>query len=196
VYGEASQRPTPETAAFPVQTSLYGASKLACEGLIEAYCEGYGFQGFIFRLVSIVGARYSHGHVFDLYRLLKANPTRLRVLGDGQQEKSFLHVSDCLAAFFVVLQHGGDGVHIFNVGTREYCHIEDSVQWITNRLGANPQIDYTGQDRGWIGDNPSVWLDCEKLFALGWQPRTSMHDGIVQTVDYLVDNDWLLEARS
>jgi UDP-glucose 4-epimerase len=196
VYGEASQRPTPETAVFPVQTSLYGASKLACEALIQAYCEGYNFQGYIFRLVSIVGARYSHGHVFDLYRLLKADPKHLKVLGDGQQEKSFLHVSDCLDAFFAVLEQGGDGVHIFNVGTRGFCRIEESVQWIADRLGVDPQIEYAGQDRGWTGDSRSVWLDCDKLFGLGWQPRTSIHDGIMQTVDYLVDNDWLLEARS
>jgi UDP-glucose 4-epimerase len=88
VYGEARVFPTPEDAPFPIQTSLYGASKLACEGLIEAYCEGFGFKGFIFRFVSILGERYSHGHVFDFYQKLKSDPSQLKVLGDGHQKKS------------------------------------------------------------------------------------------------------------
>src|SRR6202035_2593122 len=95
--------PTPENAPFPVQTSLYGASKLACEGLIQAYGEGFGFQGFIFRFVSILGERYSHGHVFDFFRSLRANPTELRVLGDGKQRKSYLYVDDCIDAIFVAI---------------------------------------------------------------------------------------------
>jgi UDP-glucose 4-epimerase len=101
VYGEASVIPTPEDAVFPIQTSLYGASKVAAEGLIAAYCEGYGMRGFIFRFVSILGERYTHGHVFDFYRKLLADPNRLAVLGNGRQRKSYLYVQDCIDAIFM-----------------------------------------------------------------------------------------------
>src|SRR4029079_184035 len=101
VYGEASVIPTPEDGPFPVQTSLYGASKLAGEGLIQAYCEGFGMQAWIFRFVSILGERYTHGHVFDFYRSLRKDPTRLRVLGNGRQRKSYLYIQDCIDAIFL-----------------------------------------------------------------------------------------------
>ena len=96
VYGEAKIVPTPEDAPFPIQTSLYAASKLAGEGLLEAYCEGFGLQAWIFRFVSVLGPRYTHGHVFDFYRMLRANPDQLHVLGDGKQQKSYMAVSDCI----------------------------------------------------------------------------------------------------
>ena len=117
VYGEPDIFPTPETAPFPVQTSLYGASKLAGEGLVQAYCEGFGFQGFIFRFVSILGERYSHGHVFDFYQRLRANPQELRVLGNGRQRKSYLYIQDCLDAMFTAIEKSPDGVNLFNLGT-------------------------------------------------------------------------------
>ena len=119
VYGEPDVFPTPEDAPFPIQTSLYGASKLAGEGLISAYTAGYGFTGLIFRFVSILGERYTHGHVFDFYRALKRDPSRLRVLGDGRQEKSYLHVQDCLSAILMAAEHHGrePGAHVYNLGT-------------------------------------------------------------------------------
>ena len=120
IYGEAAVIPTPETAPFPVQTSLYGASKLAGEGLIQAYCEGFGFQAWIFRFVSILGERYTHGHVFDFYRKLADDPSRLHVLGNGRQRKSYLYVQDCIDAIFVALERATDKVNIFNLGTDEY----------------------------------------------------------------------------
>ena len=104
MYGEPEVFPTPEDAPFPIQTSLYGASKLAGEGLIAAYATGYGFTGVIFRFVSILGERYTHGHVFDFYRALKRDPTRLRVLGDGRQEKSYLYVQDCVDAMLTAAE--------------------------------------------------------------------------------------------
>src|SRR3989442_16010607 len=101
VYGEPDIFPAPEGAPFPTQTSLYGASKLAAEGLIEAYCEGFGFQGYIFRFVSVLGERYSHGHVFDFFRSLQQNPDELRVLGNGRQRKSYLYIQDCIDAMLL-----------------------------------------------------------------------------------------------
>ena len=196
IYGDATLIPTPETAPFPLQTSLYGASKLAGEGLIEAYCEGYGFEGFIFRFVSILGERYSHGHVFDFYKSLRANPRELRVLGDGRQKKSYLYVQDCIDAILTVMEQGTGGkAQIFNLGTDEYCEVNDSIGWITGHLGLKPALAYTGGDRGWIGDSPFIFLDTAKVRSLGWKPKLTIQQGIMRTLEYLQANAWLLDQR-
>ena len=192
VYGEPTVFPTPENAPFPVQTSLYAASKVACEGLIQAYCEGFGFQGYIFRFVSILGERYTHGHVFDFYKKLRADPSRLPVLGDGHQRKSYLYVQDCIAAILHALERAQDRVNIFNLGTDEFCEVNNSIQWICERLGIKPTLEYTGGKRGWIGDSPFIFLDCSKIRALGWKPALTIREGIVKTLDYLVENPWVL----
>ncbi len=196
IYGEPDIFPTPENAPFPVQTSLYGASKLACEGLIEAYCEGFGFEGYIFRFVSILGERYSHGHVFDFYRSLQLDPTKLKILGNGLQKKSYLYVQDCIDAIFAAIERARQRVNIFNLGTDEFCQVKDSVQWITDHLGLSPELIYTGGERGWIGDSPFIFLDCRRIHALGWTPQTSIREGVLRTLRYLQTNDWLLEKRS
>lgn len=193
VYGEPEVFPTPENAPFPRQTSLYGASKLACEGLLQAYSEGFGFQVFIFRFVSILGERYSHGHVFDFYKKLLANPAELNVLGDGHQRKSYLYVQDCLDAVMVAMEKSTDPVNIFNLGTNEFCAVNDSIGWITEALQVTPRLLYSGGSRGWIGDSPFIFLDCSKIRALGWQPKLSIREGILRTLSYLKNNAWLLE---
>ena len=195
VYGEATVIPTPETAPFPVQTSLYGASKLACEGLIAAYAEGFGIQSYIFRFVSILGERYTHGHVFDFYRKLLRDPARLEILGDGHQRKSYLYIQDCLDAIFCAIEKADDKVNIFNLGTDEYCEVNDSAGWIAEALGLSPKFEYTGGRQGWIGDNPFIFLDCANIRALGWQPRLTIREGIIRTLKYLQENPWLFESR-
>jgi UDP-glucose 4-epimerase len=196
IYGEPDIFPTPERAPFPIQTSLYGASKLAGEGLIQAYCEGFGFQGYIFRFVSILGERYTHGHVFDFYRQLRADPHALRVLGNGHQRKSYLYIQDCLDAMLLAIDQAHDKVNIFNLGTDEYCEVRDSIGWITIELGLAPQLNFTGGERGWIGDNPFILLDCSRIRALGWTPKLTIQDGIIRTLRYLRANPWILEARA
>lgn len=196
VYGEATVIPTPETAPFPVQTSLYGASKLACEGLIAAYAEGFGIQSYIFRFVSILGERYTHGHVFDFYRKLLQDPARLEILGDGHQRKSYLYIQDCLDAIFCAIEKADDKVNIFNLGTDEYCEVNDSAGWIATALGLSPKLEYTGGRQGWIGDNPFIFLDCAKIRALGWQPRLTIREGIIRTLKYLRENPWVFESRT
>lgn len=196
IYGEAPVIPTPENAPFPVQTSLYGASKLAGEGLISSYCEGYGFQGYIFRFVSILGERYTHGHVFDFYRKLLRDPSKIEVLGNGKQRKSYLYIQDCIDAIFHVLEHAQDSVNIYNLGTDEYCQVDDSLGWITAHLGINPERMYTGGERGWIGDNPFIFLDCSKVRALGWTPKLTIQQSIIRTLEYLQANRFLLEERA
>lgn len=185
VYGEPEVFPTPENAAFPIQTSLYGASKLACEGLIAAYCEGFGFTAHIFRFVSILGERYTHGHIYDFYNQLLKNPERLRVLGNGLQRKSYLYVQDCLDAILMALEKAPGKVNIFNLGTDEYCCVNDSIGWIVNRLGLNPKLEYTGGERGWVGDSPFIFLDCSRMRALGWKPHFTIKDGVTRTVEFL-----------
>lgn len=196
IYGEPKIFPTPEDAPFPVQTSLYGASKLAGEGLISAYCEGFGFQGYIFRFVSILGERYTHGHVFDFYKSLRHNPSELRVLGNGHQRKSYLYVQDCINAILLAIEKAQARVNIFNLGADEYCEVNDSIGWITAHLGVAPKLAYTGGDRGWIGDSPFILLDCGKIRALGWTPGMSIRAGIINTLEYLQANSRVLEKRS
>jgi UDP-glucose 4-epimerase len=196
VYGEATVFPTPEDAPFPIQTSLYAAAKTAGECLIQAFCEGFGMQGWIFRFVSILGERYSHGHVFDFYRSLRADPTRLRVLGNGKQRKSYLYIDDCIAAMLCAIERATAKVNVLNLGTDEYVEVNDSIGWICEALGVAPERSYTGGDRGWVGDNPFILLDCTRMRALGWAPSVTIRDGILRTLRYLEANPWLLEARA
>jgi UDP-glucose 4-epimerase len=196
VYGETTVFPTPEDAPFPVQTSLYAAAKLAGEGLISAFCEGFGMQAWIFRFVSILGQRYSHGHIFDFYNQLRADPTKLHILGNGKQRKSYLHVDDCIDAMLLAIDRGGAGAHIYNLGTDEYVEVNDSVDRICEVLGVAPQRTYSGGDRGWVGDNPFILLDCSRMRALGWAPKITIREGIAKTLTYLRANTWLLESRS
>jgi len=195
VYGEALVVPTPEDGPFPIQTSLYGASKAAGEGLISAYCEGFGFQSWIFRFVSILGERYTHGHVFDFYQKLKSDPTRLPVLGNGKQRKSYLYVQDCIDAIQVAMDKATDKVNIFNLGVDGYCEVNDSIGWICEELNLKPALEYSGGDRGWIGDNPFIYLDTKKIQSLGWKPKFGIRDGVIKTVEYLRANEWVFETR-
>ena len=192
VYGESNRFPTPENAPFPVQTSFYGASKLACEALIEAYGEGFGFQGWIFRFVSILGERYTHGHVFDFYKKLLENPKRLEILGDGHQKKSYLDVGDCIEGMLFAIRQLREKVNIVNLGTDEYIEVNDSVRWISEELGVCPERIYAGGERGWIGDNPFIFLDCSKMHRLGWRPAMSIKEGILKTLRYLERHQKLL----
>lgn len=194
VYGEAQQIPTPEDCSFPVQTSLYGASKLAAEGLICAYAEGYGIEGCIFRFVSILGERYTHGHVFDFVQQLRQHPGHLHVLGNGRQRKSYLYVQDCVDAIVAALERPAGKISILNLGTDEYCEVLQSVGWICERLQVQPEITLAGGERGWIGDNPFIFLDCSRMRGLGWAPKWSIRAAVLQTVDYLLAHSELLEA--
>jgi UDP-glucose 4-epimerase len=192
VYGEPDVFPTPEDAPFPIQTSLYGASKLAGEGLIAAYAAGYGFTGVIFRFVSILGERYTHGHVFDFYCALKRDPTRLRVLGNGRQEKSYLYVGDCVEAILTAAERHRDeaGAHVYNLGTQETVVVDDSVAIITEHLGLQPQIEHTGGKRGWTGDSPLIHLDTERIRGLGWRPTLTIREGVIRTLQWFDANEY------
>ncbi len=204
VYGEpavSADRPTPETAPFPVQISLYAASKLAGEGLVSAYAEGGHLdEAYVFRFVSLLGERYSHGHVFDFHRRLLADPHHLRVLGDGRQRKSYLYVHDCIDALLHVLAaHTARGAphatQVYNLGTDHFIDVRTSVGLICRALGVNPKIETTGGERGWIGDSPFIFLDTAKIRATGWQPRLTIEQSLLRTVQWLDSNRWIYEAR-
>jgi UDP-glucose 4-epimerase len=195
VYGEPEVFPTPESAPFPVQTSLYAASKVAAEGMISAYAEGYGMTAWIFRFVSILGERYTHGHVYDFYRQLREHPERLDVLGDGRQRKSYLYVQDCCSAILTAIAQPAAKVNIFNLGQDGYCEVKNSIGWIAGRLGLAPEIRYAGGARGWVGDSPFIFLDCSRMRSLGWRPAVSIQEGVVRTVDFLRQNEWVYELR-
>lgn len=195
VYGESPVIPTPEDGPFPVQTSLYGASKAAGEGLISAYCEGFGFKACIFRFVSILGERYTHGHVFDFYDKLKADPSRLPVLGNGKQRKSYLYVQDCIDAILLAMEKAEGKVNIFNLGVDGYCEVNHSIGWICDALGVTPELQYSGGDRGWVGDNPFIFLDTQRIRALGWRPKFTIREGVLKTVAFLQANEWVFEER-
>lgn len=200
VYGEATIIPTPEDHPFPIQTSLYAASKLAGEGLIHAYCEGFRLEGYVFRFVSVLGERYTHGHVLDFYRQLRDHPDHLQVLGDGTQRKSYMHVQDCLAAMLHVMNLGTAArakhrVEVYNLGTDEYVQVNDSIRFICGHLGLKPRLAYRGGDRGWVGDNPFIYLDTKKIRATGWKTQWTIEQSILRTLQWLQKNPWVLARR-
>jgi len=194
IYGEPDVFPTPEDCPFPVQTSLYGASKLAGEGLIAAYCHGYGFTGTVFRFVSILGERYSHGHVYDFVASLRRDASQLTVLGDGGQEKSYLYVGDCVAGILAGLTASAPGgFSVFNLGTQETLIVDDSVAEICAVLGVNPLIEHTGGRRGWIGDSPLIQLETTRIRDLGWAPKLTITQALRRTVAWLQANPSIFE---
>ena len=201
VLGEPEIFPTPENCAIPVQTSLYGASKIACEGMISSYCEGYGFEGYSFRFVSLLGPRYPHGHVFDFVKQLRESPSKLKILGDGTQKKSYMHIDDCLDAIFLVADERRTALmskhnyQVYHLGSNDYIKVSRSVEIICDQMKLKPELDYEGGDRGWVGDNPFVFLDVNKMQSEGWSPNHSIESSVRETVDWLNTNAWIMDSR-
>ena len=149
----------------------------------------------IFRFVSILGRRYTHGHVYDFLRQLNANTNRLKVLGDGKQKKSYLHIEDCIEAIFVAVRKSKNKVNIFNLGTNEFYSVKDSIKEICNTLNVQPKIFFSGGKRGWIGDSPFIFLKNKKIKSLGWRPKYTIKESLKQTVLYLNSNKWVFKKR-
>lgn len=193
VYGEPEIFPTPENCPFPVQTSLYAASKVAGENIISAYCHGYGMNGLVFRFVSILGPRYTHGHVFDFVKQLKTDSSKLKILGNGKQNKSYLHVQDLIDGLFLTIGKELKGYNVFNIGHDDSLVVDDSAGTICKTLGLTPKLEHTGGERGWVGDSPRIQLDTTKLKKLGWSPKHDLHASVASTVKYLNENSFLME---
>lgn len=195
VYGEPDRFPTPESYA-PLQTSTYGASKLAGEAFIEAYGEYFGIRSFTFRFVSWIGERYSHGVIYDFVKKLLANPHELEILGDGEQKKSYLHVEDGVRGMFLAVDHMRHLKNVVNIGHEEYIDVKEVARIVCDELGfKDVTYKFTGGARGWLGDSPFVHLDISKIKALGFRPEIGIEDGIRRTVRYLLSNSWILDAR-
>ena len=195
VYGDATVVPTPEDAPFPVQTSLYATSKLAAEGLLSSYALGYGFRTWIFRFVSLLGPRYTHGHVIDFWRKLRRDPARLDVLGDGHQKKSYLHVADCVSGMLLAIARAREPINLFNLGHHQWLEVDESIAIITATLGVKPRVVHGGGDRGWVGDSPRILLDTTRLRSLGWAPTRSIQESIVETLAFLDASPFVNDRR-
>lgn len=187
VYGDASIHPTPEEYPFE-PTSLYGATKASCESYIQAYSRYYDWDAFIFRFVSWIGERYTHGIVFDLLKKINENATTVELLSDGSPRKSSLYVKDGIEAIFKIIESGNKGVNIYNLGHDDVLTVDEIVDTILSASESDRIKKYLGGDKGWKGDNNFVHLDTTKLKSLGWSPKTSIKDGIKSTVKYLLDH--------
>lgn len=192
IYGEPNKIPISEKIGIQSQTSLYGAAKMASENLISAYCEGYNFKAICYRFVSLVGPHYSHGHIIDFINQLKINPKKLTVLGDGLQKKSYLHVDDAINAINLSIDYNFNSkkkrkkFNVYNLGNKDFIELTSSIKIITKTMKLNPLIYFTGGKRGWIGDNPFVFLDTQKISKLGWKPKYNIKIAIRETVKWLI----------
>lgn len=194
IYGEASIFPTPENHPIPSQTSLYGASKISAESLISAYTEGCDMQAWVFRFVSVMGARYTHGHLFDFYKKLKQNPSELKILGDGSQNKSYIHIDDLISGMIISINSFDHQFNVINLGTDETMTVLKSIETISGAMNVNPVIIKENKERGWIGDNPYILLDIKKLQSTSWKQSISIQEAIKLTIDWFDDNPWVFES--
>jgi len=194
VYGEPEKFPTPETY-HPCQTSFYGASKMACEGLIEAFCEAYGMQAWMYRFVSIQGERHPHGVTYDFVKKLKHDPRKLEILGDGTARKSYLYINDCVDGFFLGFEKAKARVNIFNLGHQDIINVRKVADIITDEMGLKGVgYGFTGGQKGWVGDSPLVHLDTSRIRALGWKPNLSIEDTVRRTVRWLLANPYVYKG--
>jgi UDP-glucose 4-epimerase len=190
VYGEATLQPTPETY-FPYQTSLYGASKLACEAYTEAYTEFAPLKFWAFRFANVIGERCRRGVIWDFIHKLKNNPSELEILGDGKQSKEYLHVKDCVEGILIGYRCAQGKSNIFNLGLEEQTVVDRVADLILEEMGldkANVQRRYSGGSRGWIGDNPQVVLSLEKIKSHGWRQSVPSEDAIRQTARWTLQH--------
>lgn len=195
VYGEPDSFPTSEGYA-PLQTSIYGASKLAGEAFIEAYGEYFGIRSFMFRFVSWTGERYSHGVIYDFVKKLLTNSHELEILGDGEQKKSYLHVEDGVRGMFLAVDRMPHVKNVVNIGHEGYIDVKEVARIVCDEMGIKDvTYRFTGGPRGWLGDSPFVHLDISRIKALGFRPEIGIEEGIRRTVRYLLNNSWILNSR-
>jgi UDP-glucose 4-epimerase len=198
IYGEPDVIPTPESYRGP-QTSLYGASKLAAEAFLEAYTSYYGFESYVFRFVSLMGERYTHGVVFDFVTKLRKDPKALEILGDGSQKKSYLYVKDAISGILQSVDKNGSSkgkVEAYNLGHSDVLTAKGVADLVCREMKLDGvKYNYTGGQRGWPGDSPIVLLDTSKISKLGWKPALSVEDAIKRTVSYLVSHPDVLAHK-
>ncbi len=188
VYGEAGIRPVGEDYGPLLPISLYGASKLACEGLISAFCHLFDMQAWIFRFANVVGARSSHGVIFDFINKLKQNATELEILGNGTQEKPYLHVDDCIDGILFGLKHSQERVNVLNLGVDSSTNVTAIANMLVEVMGlSRVKFSYTGGNRGWRGDIPQVRFDITKMKNLGWKPKYSSDEAVRRAIKDILE---------
>ena len=179
VYGEASVIPTPETYSPMVPISIYAASKLACEAMISAYAATYGWHAWVYRFANIIGARSTHGVIYDFVQKLRANPKELEILGDGTQAKSYLSVGECVNAVVFAPTISHDTFNFFNIGSEDWVTVKRIAELVVEEMGlSGVSFKFTGGDRGWVGDVPKMQLSVDKLKSFGWNPMSSSEDAV------------------
>jgi UDP-glucose 4-epimerase len=167
--------------------SLYGASKLACEALISSYCHTFGMESWIFRFANIIGGRSTHGVIYDFINKLKKDPSRLAILGDGRQSKSYLHVDDCVDAMLFAVERQKGPVNIFNIGSEDRIDVTSIARMVAAEMGLNGvELDYTGGVRGWAGDVPYMCLSIDRIKALGWRPKHNSEESVRECIRSLL----------
>jgi UDP-glucose 4-epimerase len=184
VYGDRGLEEVNEAFGPLVPVSTYGASKLACEALLAAYVHMFGMDAVVFRFANVVGARQTHGVTYDFVRRLLDDPTRLQILGDGTQSKSYIHVSDVVSAMLMLSDQKTAGFEVFNAGTGDYITVTEIADQVAERMGlAGVEYEYTGGTRGWRGDVPVVRFNSDKLHARGWACRHSSREALMDSID-------------
>ncbi len=186
VYGMPTVFPTPEEYGPLLPQALYGASKLASEGLLSAYAHCYGLKAYIFRFANIIGPTMTHGVIYDFFEKLRKNPRELEVLGDGRQAKSYLWVDDCVEAMLVARAKATDRVNVFNLGTRDRVSVREIAERVVRARGGSATIRYTGGERGWAGDVPQQLLAIDRIERLGWTPTLSSGQAVDRAIEALV----------
>jgi len=187
VYGEAAVIPTPEDYAPMEPISVYGASKLAGEALISAYCASFAMRAWVFRFANIIGERSNHGVIWDFVHKLRANPDELEILGDGRQTKSYLDVQSCVAAMLFAVTHANEAYNVFNIGSEDWVDVTTIADIVAGEMGLSTvQYRFTGGDRGWVGDVPKMQLAVDRLKALGWRPQTTSPESVRNAVRALL----------
>jgi UDP-glucose 4-epimerase len=190
IYGDNSNPPFPEKAEFSNQTTLYGATKYAGESLLAVFSNQYDISVTAFRFVGVLGSGYTHGHIFDFVKQMYKDPTKLKVLGDGNQKKSYVNVKDLITAIIMPIN---TGFHTYNLGRSDFSTVRNSVDWIVDSLNLNPEIEYGTTPFGWVGDNYFLQLDNTKLLATGWKPQYSIEESVRETALWLNQNSWVFE---
>ena len=189
VYGEPDIFPTPEKF-ISRQTSLYGASKISCESFIQAYSNYGYFKSTIFRFVSWIGYGYSHGVIYDFVKKLLNNNSKLEILGDGKQVKSYLDVRDGVDGVINISKLHNNNSLVFNLGHFETMNVKDLADIVCDEMNLKDvKYQYSGGVRGWIGDSPLVHLDTKMAEEFGWKPKISIEESIRDTVRYLLSGD-------
>lgn len=194
IYGDHPTQPYKEEFESSKQTTLYGATKYASEGVLSVFSEHFGISCDVFRFVGVLGPNSSHGHLYDFMAKLRQNPTELKVLGNGLQRKSYIYVDDLISA--ITKPSTNLGFDVTNVGRADYSTVRDSVKWIKEELSIDFNDTYEDSDRGWVGDNPFLQLDVSKLEATGWEPNYSIEQSVKKTVRWLSDNQWIFNRTN